>query len=106
MCLPFMPVLSRDRRRLPNFMDDLLEEFKSQSFSLMMHKCSDGSFVKKLFSLYLSYLSADKFKYAMKMNCDERGSFAELVHTEDCGQVSINTGKPNITKGQHWHNSK
>ena len=106
MCLPFMPVLSRDRRRLPNFMDDLLEEFKSQSFSLMMHKCSDGSFVKKLFSLYLSYLSADKFKYAMKMNCDERGLFAELVHTEDCGQVSINTGKPNITKGQHWHNSK
>ena len=72
----------------------------------MMPKCPDGSFAKKLFSLYLSYLPTDKFKYAMKMNCDERGSFTELVHTEDCGQVSINISKPGITKGQHWHNSK
>ena len=85
---------------------DLLEEFKSQPVSLMMPKCPDGSFAKKLFSLYLSYLPTDKFKYAMKMNCDERGSFTELVHTEDCGQVSINISKPGITKGQHWHNSK
>lgn len=57
-------------------------------------------------SLYLTYLPADKFKYAMKMNCDDRGSFTELVHTVDCGQVSINISKPGITKGQHWHNSK
>lgn len=106
MCLPLKPVLSRDRRGLPNFMDDLLEEFKSQSFSLMMHKCTDESFIKKLFNLYLSYLPADKFKCAMKMNCDERGYFTELVHTEDCGQVSIHISKPSITKGQHWHNSK
>lgn len=85
---------------------DLLEEFKSQPISLMMPKCPDGSFAKKLFSLYLTYLPTDKFKYAMKMNCDDRGSFTELVHTVDCGQVSINISKPGITKGQHWHNSK
>lgn len=85
---------------------DLLSQFKEQPISLMMPKCPDGSFAKKLFSLYLSYLPADKFKYAMKMNCDDRGSFTELVHTEDCGQVSINISKPGITKGQHWHNSK
>ena len=64
------------------------------------------SFAKKLFSLYLFYLSPEKFKYALKMNVDDRGSFTELVHTVDCGQVSINISKPGITKGQHWHNSK
>ena len=85
---------------------DLLQEFKEQPVSLMMPKMPDGSFAKKLFSLYLSYLPTDKFKYAMKMNCDDRGSFTELVHTADCGQVSINISKPGITKGQHWHNSK
>lgn len=85
---------------------DLLHEFKQQPVSLMMPKMPAGSFAKKLFSLYLSYLPADKFKYAMKMNCDNRGSFTELVHTADCGQVSINISKPGITKGQHWHNSK
>lgn len=106
MCLSLKPVHSRDGSGLPNFMDDLLEEFKSQPASLMMPKCPDGSFAKKLFSLYLSYLPTDKFKYAMKMKCDERGSFTELVHTEDCGQVNINISKPGITKGQHWHNSK
>lgn len=106
MCLSSKPVHSRDRSGLPNFMDDLLEEFKSQSVSLTVPKCPDESFAKKLFSLYLSYLPTDKFKYAMKMNCDERGSFTELVHTEDCGQVRINISKPGITKGQHWHNSK
>lgn len=62
---------------------DLLEEFKSQPISLMMPKCPDGSFAKKLFSLYLTYLPTDRFKYAMKMNCDDRGSFTELVHTVD-----------------------
>jgi len=85
---------------------DLLEDFKSQPKNLMMPKMPEGSFAKKLFSLYLTYLPTDKFKYQMKMNIDDRGSFTELVHTEDCGQVSINISKPGITKGQHWHNSK
>ena len=85
---------------------ELLEEFKSQPINLMMPKMPEGSFAKKLFSLYLTYLPKDKFKYSMKMNVDDRGSFTELMHTEDCGQVSINISKPGITKGQHWHNSK
>lgn len=85
---------------------DLLQEFKTQPVSLMMPKMPDGSFAKKLFSLYLSYLPKEKFKYSLKMNIDDRGSFTELVHTLDCGQVSINISKPGITKGNHWHNSK
>lgn len=85
---------------------DLLQEFKAQPATLLMPKMPEGSFAKKLFSLYLTYLPADKFKYALKMNVDARGSFTELVHTADCGQVSINISKPGITKGQHWHNSK
>lgn len=85
---------------------DLLESFKAQPTTLMMPKMPEGSFAKKLYSLYLTYLPTDKFKYALKMNVDNRGSFTELVHTEDCGQVSINISKPGITKGQHWHNSK
>lgn len=85
---------------------DLLEQFKQEPVTLMMPKMPEGSFAKKLYSLYLTYLPADKFKYAMKMNVDDRGSFTELLHTEDCGQVSINISKPGITKGQHWNNSK
>lgn len=85
---------------------DLLEQFKEQPKTLMMPKMPNGSFAKKLYSLYLTYLPVDKFKYELKMNCDERGSFTELVHTADCGQISINISKPGITKGQHWHNSK
>lgn len=85
---------------------DLLEQFKNQPKTLMMPKIPDGSFAKKLYSLYLSYLPKEKFAYSLKMNCDERGSFTELVHTEDCGQVSINISRPGIIKGQHWHNSK
>lgn len=85
---------------------DLLEQFKNQPSTLMMPKIPEGSFAKKLYSLYLTYLPVEKFKYAMKMNVDDRGSFTELLHTEDCGQVSINISKPGITKGQHWHNSK
>ena len=85
---------------------DLLQEFKKQPTTLMMPKMPDGSFAKKLYSLYLTYLPTDKFKYALKMNVDNRGSFTELVHTADCGQVSINISRPGITKGQHWHNSK
>ncbi|WP_072524756.1 polysaccharide biosynthesis C-terminal domain-containing protein [Clostridium sp. Marseille-P3244] len=85
---------------------DLLEQFKAQPSTLMMPKMPEGSFAKKLYSLYLTYLPKEKFKYAMKMSIDDRGSFTELVHMEDCGQVSINISKPGITKGQHWHNSK
>lgn len=85
---------------------DLLEQFKAQPETLLMPKMPEGSFAKKLYSLYLTYLPVEKFKYALKMNKDDRGSFTELVHTADCGQVSINISKPGITKGQHWHNSK
>ena len=85
---------------------DLLEQFKQQPATLLMPRMPEGSFAKKLFSLYLSYLPKEKFSYALKMNCDNRGSFTELVHTQDCGQVSINISKPGITKGQHCHNSK
>lgn len=85
---------------------DLLEQFKEQPKTLMMPKMSEGSFAKKLYSLYLTYLPKEKVKYELKMNCDDRGSFTELMHTEDCGQVSINISRPGITKGQHWHNSK
>lgn len=85
---------------------DLLEQFKAQPTTLMMPKMPEGSFAKKLYSLYLTYLPTEKFKYLLKMNVDDRGSFTELVHTEDCGQISINISKPGITKGQHWHNSK
>lgn len=85
---------------------DLLQAFKKQPISLLMPKMPRGSFAKKLYSLYLTYLPTEKFKYGLKMNVDNRGSFTELVHTEDCGQVSINISKPGVTKGQHWHNSK
>ena len=85
---------------------DLLETFKQQPQTLLMPKMPEGSFAKKLYSLYLTYLPAEKFKYELKMNQDARGSFTELIHTEDCGQVSVNISRPGITKGQHWHNSK
>ena len=85
---------------------DLLQAFKAQPETLLMPKMPEGSFAKKLFSLYLTYLPKEKFRCPLKMNCDSRGSFTELVHTADCGQVSINVSKPGITKGQHWHNSK
>lgn len=85
---------------------ELLEEFQRQPLTLLMPKMPEGSLAKKLFSLYLTYLPKEKFKYTLKMNEDIRGSFTELVHTADCGQVSINISKPGITKGQHWHNSK
>lgn len=85
---------------------DLLQQFKEQPTTLMMPKMPENSFAKKLYSLYLTYLPVDKFKYALKMNMDDRGSFTELLHTQECGQVSINISKPGITKGQHWHNSK
>ena len=85
---------------------DLLTQFKAQPETLLMPKMPDGSFAKKLYSLYLTYLPAERFKYPLKMNVDDRGSFTELLHTADCGQVSVNISKPGVTKGQHWHNSK
>lgn len=85
---------------------DLLQTFKRQPISLMMPKMPEESFEKRLYSLYLSYLPTDKFKYEIKTNVDDRGSFTELFHTEECGQISVNISKPGITKGQHWHNSK
>ena len=85
---------------------ELLLSFKAQPETLLMPKMPAGSFAKKLYSLYLTYLPTDKFKYPLKMNIDDRGSFTELLHTQDCGQVSINISRPGITKGQHWHNSK
>ena len=85
---------------------DLLELFKAQPSTLLMPRMPEGSFAKKLYLLYLTYLPKEKFKYNLQMNVDERGSFTELLHTQDCGQVSINISKPGITKGQHWHNSK
>lgn len=85
---------------------DLLEIFKQQPVNLMMPRMPEGSFAKKLFSLYLTYLPINKFKYPLKMNKDDRGSFTELVHTYDYGQVSVNISRPGIIKGQHWHNSK
>ena len=85
---------------------ELLYKFKEQPETLMMPEIPEGSFEKKLYSLYLTYLPKDKFKYSLKMNVDDRGSFTELMHTLNAGQVSINISKPGITKGQHWHNSK
>lgn len=85
---------------------DLLEEFKQQPINLVMPSMPEGSFEKKLYSLYLTYLPTEKFKYPLKMNCDNRGSFTELVHMKNCGQISVNVSKPGVTKGQHWHNSK
>lgn len=85
---------------------DLLHEFKAQPETLLMPEIPAGSFAKKLYSTYLSYLPADKVRFALRMNTDQRGSFTELLRTADCGQVSVNISKPGITKGQHWHNTK
>lgn len=85
---------------------DLLHTFANLSSSLMIPEIPEDSFAKRLFSTYLSYLPKEKAIFDLKMNSDNRGSFTELVHTLNCGQVSINISKPGITKGQHWHNSK
>lgn len=85
---------------------DLLHQFAALPQTLMIPEISADSFAKRLFSTYLSYLPKDKAIFDLKMNCDQRGSFTELVHTPNCGQVSINISKPGITKGQHWHNTK
>ncbi len=83
-----------------------LNEFSAQPSTLVMPEIPDGSFKKKLYSTFLSYLPEDKIAFDLKMNKDERGSFTELLKTENCGQFSVNVSKPGITKGQHWHNSK
>ena len=85
---------------------DLLKRFAEQPQTLMIPEIPNGSFAKKLYSTYLSYLPKEKVAFPLKMNVDDRGSFTELVHTLNCGQVSINISKPGITKGQHWHNTK
>ena len=85
---------------------DLLNEFKEQRQTLVIPEIPNGSFAKKLYSTYLSYLPKEKVTIDLKMNVDDRGSFTELLKTEKCGQVSINISKPSITKGQHWHHSK
>ncbi len=85
---------------------DLLESFKVQPLTLVMPEIPEGSFAKKLYSTYLSYLPREKVAFPLKMNVDERGSFTELIKSVGVGQVSINISKPGITKGQHWHNTK
>lgn len=85
---------------------DLLESFKNQPISLEMPAIPENSFAKKLYSAYLSYLPKEKTIFDLKMNCDARGSFTELLKTPSHGQFSVNISKPGITKGQHWHNSK
>ena len=85
---------------------DLLQSFHSQPQTLLIPQIPNGSFAKKLYSTYLSYLPKEKVAFPLKMNIDQRGSFTELLKTANCGQVSVNISKPGITKGQHWHNSK
>lgn len=85
---------------------ELLKSFAEQPKTLMIPEIPAGSFAKKLYSTYLSYLPYEKTAFDLKMNVDERGSFTELVHTLNAGQVSINISKPGTTKGQHWHNTK
>ena len=84
----------------------LLESFRAQSTTLVMPEIPAGSFAKKLYSTYLSYLPRERVSFPLKMNVDARGSFTELLKTEKCGQFSVNISKPGITKGQHWHNTK
>ena len=85
---------------------DLIRSFADQPKTLVIPEIPHGSFAKKLYSTYLSYLPKEKISFPLKMNTDDRGSFTELIHTLNCGQVSINISKPGITKGQHWHNTK
>lgn len=85
---------------------DLLDSFKKQPETLVIPEIPKNSFAKKLYSTYLSYLPKEKVSFPLKMNTDERGSFTELLKTNNCGQISVNISKPGVTKGQHWHNSK
>ena len=84
----------------------LLDSFRNQPQTLLMPEIPAGSFARKLYSTYLSYLPREKAAFPLKMNVDDRGSFTELLRTEKCGQFSVNISKPGITKGQHWHHTK
>lgn len=85
---------------------DLLYSFHKSREELSIPDMTDGNFVKKLYATFLSYLPEDQFKYPLKMNIDERGSFTEIIRTADRGQLSINISKSGITKGEHWHHTK
>lgn len=85
---------------------DLIKMFRSQSETLIVPEMAEGSFEKKLYATYLSYLPKEKVKFPLKMNTDARGSFTELLKTNKCGQFSVNVSNPGITKGEHWHNTK
>lgn len=85
---------------------DCLYQFHDQAKTLIMPTIPKGSFEKKLYSMYLSYLPKDKIAYNLEMKKDERGSFTELLKTLDHGQISVNINKPGKVKGQHWHNEK
>ena len=85
---------------------ELLDAFRAQPQTLLMPEIPEGSFAKKLYSTYLSYLPKEKVSFPLKMNVDARGSFTELLRSANCGQISVNISKPGITKGQHWHHTK
>lgn len=85
---------------------ELLHQFEEMPRTLMIPEIPANSFAKRLYSTFLSYLPKEKAIFDLKMNKDDRGSFTELVHTLNCGQVSINISKPGITKGEHWHHTK
>ena len=85
---------------------ELLQSFRQQPETLLLPEIPEGSFEKKLYSTYLSYLPPEKISFPLKMNVDVRGSFTELLKTQSCGQFSVNITKPGVTKGQHWHYSK
>ncbi len=85
---------------------EMLERFKEMPRTLGVPDLTPGGFEKKLYSTYLNYLPKEKMSYGLKMNCDDRGSFTEIIRTADAGQFSVNISKPGITKGQHWHHTK
>ena len=99
-------ILSASIQTTLGYIVECLHKFHDQPKTLVMPEIPDGSFEKKLYSMYLSYLPKEKIAFPLKMNVDARGSFTELLKTEKCGQVSVNISKPGITKGEHWHNSK
>ena len=86
--------------------ESLLRLFRSQPETLLLPEIPENSFAKKLYSTYLSYLPQEAVRFPLKMNTDQRGSFTELLKTENCGQFSVNISKPGVTKGEHWHHSK
>lgn len=84
----------------------LLKSFQAQPETLVMPEIPSGSFAKKLYSTYLSYLPRRAVSIPLHMNVDQRGSFTELLKTASCGQFSVNISNPGVTKGQHWHHTK